>query len=337
MQRAALLKFSFFLYPYTRYLFSIRLLQWAGHLLECGVIFPYARHLNLMIRLFNAIIFPVIMLTLSVWVDTSLAAETVPEQLMGRRSTFSFVYENDAFNNSDVHYTNGVRVSWIPASDHTPDWAVRFARAIPWFPVNGQVRHGYSVGQSMFTPNDIALENPPQDARPYAGWLYGSISLGVETGRQLDQLVLTIGVVGPVSLAEQAQHLMHQLVRAQEAQGWDHQLHNEPGLMLSWQRSWRALAVCPLGGRQFDLTPHIGITVGNVLSSVNSGLTLRYGANLPLDYGPPRIQPGLTGTSSFVPTSRIGWYLFAGAEGRAVARNIFLDGNSFRNSRSVDK
>jgi hypothetical protein len=29
--------------------------------------------------------------------------------------------------------------------------------------------------------------------------------------------------------------------------------------------------------------------------------------------------------------------LFAGAEGRAVVRNIFLDGNSFRNSRSVDK
>jgi hypothetical protein len=35
--------------------------------------------------------------------------------------------------------------------------------------------------------------------------------------------------------------------------------------------------------------------------------------------------------------SGFGWYLFAGIEGRAVARNIFLDGNTFRGSRSVDK
>jgi len=31
-----------------------------------------------------------------------------------------------------------------------------------------------------------------------------------------------------------------------------------------------------------------------------------------------------------------GWYAFAGVEGRAVARNIFLDGNTFSDSPSVD-
>ncbi len=30
-------------------------------------------------------------------------------------------------------------------------------------------------------------------------------------------------------------------------------------------------------------------------------------------------------------------HMFARAEGRAVARNIFLDGNTFRSSHSVDK
>jgi hypothetical protein len=242
----------------------------------------------------------------SALVDISLAAESATEEAPGRRGTVSFVYENDAFNNSDVHYTNGVRVSWIPPSGQTPDWAIKIARSIPWFSRSGEVLHGYSVGQSMFTPNDISKKNPPQDARPYAGWLYGSISLGIETGQQLDHLVLTIGIVGPASLAEQTQSLIHELARAQQAQGWDHQLHNEPGLMVSWQRSWRALAVRPLVGRQLDLTPHLGMTLGNVLTIMNGGLTLRYGANLPLDYGPPRIQPGLTGTSSFVPTSKIG-------------------------------
>ena len=32
-----------------------------------------------------------------------------------------------------------------------------------------------------------------------------------------------------------------------------------------------------------------------------------------------------------------GWYLFAGASGRAVGRDIFLDGNSWRHSASVRK
>ena len=31
-----------------------------------------------------------------------------------------------------------------------------------------------------------------------------------------------------------------------------------------------------------------------------------------------------------------GWYVFAGVEGRGVARDILLDGNSYRQSRSVD-
>lgn len=286
-----------------------------------------------MLQIFNAIIFLVMILMLTAWPDGSLAAEQAP----GRLSTLSFVYENDAFDNRDVHYTNGVRLSWIPSSSQTPRWAIKFARAIPWFPLNGEVLHGYSVGQSMFTSNDISLKNPPPDARPYAGWLYGGISLSVESGLQLDQLALTVGIVGPASLAEQTQRLIHEVVGANQPKGWDHQLHNEPGLMVSWQRSWRALAARPFVGRQLDLTPHVGVTLGNVLTFANGGLTLRYGANLPLDYGPPRIQPGLTGTSSFVPTAKVGWYLFAGVEGRAVARNIFLDGNSFRNSRSVDK
>jgi len=74
-----------------------------------------------------------------------------------------------------------------------------------------------------------------------------------------------------------------------------------------------------------------------VFTYANAGMMLRLGQRLPLDYGPPRIQPSLPGSGFFVPQDGFGWYLFAGVEGRAVARNIFLDGNTFRDSRSVDK
>ena len=49
------------------------------------------------------------------------------------------------------------------------------------------------------------------------------------------------------------------------------------------------------------------------------------------------IQPSVPGLGFFVPADQFAWYLFAGFEGRAVARNIFLDGNTFHDSRSVDK
>ena len=41
--------------------------------------------------------------------------------------------------------------------------------------------------------------------------------------------------------------------------------------------------------------------------------------------------------SLFRPNNNNSWYFFAGIEGRAVVRNIFLDGNTFVDSHSVDK
>ncbi len=86
-----------------------------------------------------------------------------------------------------------------------------------------------------------------------------------------------------------------------------------------------------------DITPYAGADLGNVLTQAAGGVTLRIGFDLPADYGPPRVRPSLTGSDYFAPQRDFGWYLFAGTEGRAVARNIFLDGNSFQDSRSVDK
>ncbi len=53
---------------------------------------------------------------------------------------------------------------------------------------------------------------------------------------------------------------------------------------------------------------------------------------------PPRVRPSMPGTGFFdTPDREISWSLFAGFNGRAMARNIFLDGNTFRDSHSVDK
>ncbi len=254
------------------------------------------------------------------------------------RGALSFILENDLFYNTDRHYTNGVRILWVPEQQRPlPKWMERFVEAVPWFPEQRRIRQGYGLGQSMFTPRNITVRHPVPGERPYAGWLYVTIGLGVETGRRLDQLGLTLGVVGPASLAGPTQKFVHSVVGADKPRGWGNQLRNEPGLVITSQRSWRSLARVTLLGSTVDVTPNLGIALGNVFTHGKAGVTLRYGRNLPRDYGPPLIQSGLPGSGDFSPKADFGWYLFAGVEGRAVARNIFLDGNSFRNSNSVKK
>jgi hypothetical protein len=264
----------------------------------------------------------------------SLPAKAQEEAEIG---TLSLVLENDLFYDTDRNYTNGVRASWLSGPDRVPAWASAAARRFPLFPDVGAVRASYAIGQNMYTPEDIEIPNPPLDDRPYAGWLYGSIGLVVETGPRLDQLELTLGVIGPASLAEQTQKFIHEITNSPEPRGWDTQLKNEPGVVLTYRRSWRRFVETTALGNTFDITPHAGGALGNVFTNANAGLTLRLGRRLPHDYGPPRIQPSLPGSGFFMPQGRFGWYVFAGMEGRAVARNIFLDGNTFRDSRSVDK
>jgi len=255
-----------------------------------------------------------------------------------QRGTLILEYENDLFGGEDRYYTNGVRLTWISPDDRVPAWIRRGAGIVPFFADQGDLKLSYSLGQNIYTPNDIKTATPPTDDHPYAGWLYGSIGLGSETPTRLDRLQLNLGVVGPASLAERTQREIHRLVGSSVPQGWDTQLSNEPTLMLTYDRQWLAWRGGDnSSGWGWDVTPSIGGAAGNVFTQLNSGLTLRFGHTMPADWGPPRIGPTLPGSGLFRPRGDFGWYLFVSADGRMVARNLFLDGNTFTDSRSVDK
>ena len=253
------------------------------------------------------------------------------------KGTFSVLFENDIFYSSDHDYTNGVLLAYTTAPQDTPDWAVRTARLLPFFAQDGDVRTRYALGQDIFTPHNLHLANPPPTDRPYAGFLYGAFGLASDTGTNLDQLQVTLGVIGPASLAEDTQKWVHSIIHGADPQGWSTQLRDEPGLVIQYERSVKLIPPQSLLGLVFDAEPHYGIAVGNVYDYVNAGAMARLGFNLPKDYGPLRIDPSLPGSGFFEPTGDIGGYIFAGVDGRAVGRNLFLDGNSFEQSRSVDK
>lgn len=153
----------------------------------------------------------------------------------------------------------------------------------------------------------------------------------------LDQLTVSLGVVGPASQAEDAQRFIHRIESIREPRGWNQQLKNEPTLQAFYQRLHRTWHVESTAGYGFDVLPHYGAALGNVYVYANTGAALRFGKNLRDDFGPPRMQPGAPGADYAHADGRFGWYVFAGVDGRAMLRNLFLDGNTNRDGPSVDR
>jgi hypothetical protein len=115
-------------------------------------------------------------------------------------------------------------------------------------------------------------------------------------------------------------------------------LRNEPVLLVRYRRSW-FIPLLETSRLQAGLIQRAGINLGNAFTDAALGTAIRIGNYQPDQDIPLRIQPGLSGSASYfaVRKDRIDWMLFAEAQGRAVARNIFLDGNTFADSHSVTK
>jgi len=262
--------------------------------------------------------------------------------------TFNLYFENDCFADADQGYTNGVKLSWISPdltdyakSGRLPGWSLPLIRRLPFINEPGLQRNvALSIGQNIYTPKDLSRASLIEDDRPYAGWTYFGIGLHSKNECRLDSMEIQLGMVGPASFAEQTQKFVHN----QDLNGWDNQIKNEPGIALVYERKGRYLYSGDVGEFGFDLIPHLGGALGNVYTYANAGMEARLGWNIPRDFGTSLIRP--SGDSNSPLNSQennvsrdqgFGLYVFATSDGRAVLRDIFLDGNTFTDSHSVDK
>ncbi len=268
--------------------------------------------------------------------------ERIPQELFERedRSFLTLTVENDLFGGgSDENYTSGVRLTYFNSGNDASNIAKKMGDILPFFEPNETTNTYYSVGQNLYTPSDIRARTPDADDRPYAAFLYGSIGSSTVTDNQIDDVELTLGVVGPAALGEQTQKFVHKHVDSPDPKGWNSQLKNEPGLMLAYQRTWPEAVAVDMGPVYFRMAPHAGATVGNIYSYVAAGTMLQLVPKHAIWQTPPtRVRPAIPGSGYFsVPQDRFAWALYAGFEGRSMFRNIFLDGNSFRDGPSVNR
>ena len=201
-----------------------------------------------------------------------------------------------------------------------------------------------SAGQQIYTPEDLNRTDLIVDDRPYAAWLFFGVGYQTRASNQLDTLELRLGTVGPAALGEEAQGFIHDLRGFEKFKGWDNQLKNEPGFVAVWEHkrkkrwSWKASRF------SWDVIGHGGFALGNIRTHVNAGAEIRVGWAVPDDFGTSAIRPGgenSTPDSVWDPRilfdRRWGLHAFLSFDLRLVGQDIFLDGNTFRDSHSVAK
>ena len=269
--------------------------------------------------------------------------------------TLNAYFENDLFNETDQNYTNGVRLSWISPDTTSyqndpafPAWLRAANRQLRLLHSNDPAtEHNLvvSLGQLMFTPENTAATTLVPDQRPYAGYLYGGVAYHTRSDQRLDVMELNLGIVGPSARAHESQDFIHDLRGFQKYNGWDNQLRDEPTVQLLYEQKHRLLHATWRGGFGHDFIGHRGVSLGNVATYLNFGGEYRIGWELPDDFGTSAVRaggdnsaPGRDGPRRRQSSSWVyGLHVFVALDARLVARDIFLDGNTIKDSHSVDR
>lgn len=295
---------------------------------------------------------------------------TEEQSISWRGATFRL--ENDLFAGTDRNYTNGMAVTTVSHDleeelipDCLPNPLSLYTRFLGWvdrgFWQSGGARSVSQnlvmrVGQAMYTPDDKVRTDLIRDDRPYAGLLY--LGLGWNQRRQpqsagyemLDSRELALGVIGPWSLAEESQDLVHNLRGIDRFSGWDNQLNNEPAFLLALERKFKPSSLGAVEpGFSSDVIGSYALRLGNIETSASAGFELRTGWNIPNDFGSYSIRPGgenrppssaarlRTTQPDSTHAPRPGVHTFANLEAKAVLWDFSLDGNLFSNSHHVKR
>jgi lipid A 3-O-deacylase len=241
--------------------------------------------------------------------------------------------ENDAFSvpGTDELYTSGLRIGYVTPTGVVPPVISSFGDQLLGA---GTQRLEIDVQQVIYTPTDTQAYRPDPRDRPYAAHLSIDGQLISDTMGARSFVGLSLGVVGPDALGQSVQNGFHELIGDTPNRGWRYQLHNEPTLDISGGKIWRD-DLGSAGPIDFQVLPQVTGQVGNTEIYGQGGAIFRFGQGLDSDYGPPTIQPTLSGLDAYTPTRHFAWYIFGGALGRVVAHDMLVQGNDFQSSAGV--
>lgn len=188
------------------------------------------------------------------------------------------LYEDNDFinitgNGTDKGYTNGTRLDYFFRKQRPSRFFID-----SWFPRAGADAvntFSYSLTQVMLVPNDISKPQPDKNDWPYSGALFLSHGLHSSNaaGKFALQAEIVAGVIGPLSLAKQAQTWVHRMIGYTTPMGWHYQMPNDVLLnvnMLAEKMIWQP-------GKAFELIGGAQIQAGTMLDGASVYTLLRAG------------------------------------------------------------
>lgn len=240
---------------------------------------------------------------------------------------FEFRLDNDTFvtprRDDERWYTSGefLRFAFDAPRDAPRDaadarlaaaWCARVVACDP----DARTLRVASLSHRIHTPAFTGTQAPQPFDRPYAAALGLGLAWVVAGERSRQTLELQLGSVGPGALGEPVQNAIHAMLGQPRVQGWAWQLRPQPLVQLGWSR----LTVHRLGVPGVDAVLRTGALIGTPQTQAELGAMLRFGAG-----GVEPTWPGET----IGAREQDGWRVFAGVEGRAVARDTQIDGAAF--------
>ncbi len=196
-------------------------------------------------------------------------------QLANEKQSLCIFLDEDYLNfrgaGTDRYYTAGLRVDYFFAQKKGLKFPSNFLLQIS---ENNNI-YGWGGSQLMFTPKNISADEVQYNDRPYAGALYCIHSLrSFDDSRKLKVTSeILLGVIGPLSLAEETQTLAHRIVNYIKPNGWKNQVPND--LILNYNISIEQQLLKP--SKHILVNGIIETFNGTLYNSAGIGFMIRVG------------------------------------------------------------
>lgn len=219
---------------------------------------------------------------------------------------FNYHFENDFIFQTDKYYTHGNKLEWVFENK------------------DKKTLYNFNIKQSMYTPRQHSLSYVAYGDMPYSG--VAEFELGVHKQTQTMQLSLDFGLgyTGQYSYAKESMELVHSLLPTNpEFNGWSHQ--KDTTLLSRISTTYKYKAV--LKEHFLDTIFHCGVNIGNLRSSLYTGVQLRVGENLDDGFGLYSAYSNNLNYKSLNSQKQKNIYFVVGANAQYIYNDMTLEGD----------
>jgi len=241
--------------------------------------------------------------------------------------------ENDLLSGQDSQYTGGSKIDVVYKIDN-PDSLYNLLFVDD---SKSYCFRSFAIASQLYTPADLTKREPIYDDWSYAGWTYLESGIHKSSSKTLSSLIIRVGMVGPSAGGEEIQKTIHKWTGSTQPKGWNNQLYDELGINLTYLYKKR-YEYETSDGWGVVYIPSVDVDLGNISTQASVGLFIRTGYNIAKDFGVSTIS--VSGESA-IPAykeqksslkKRWSYSFNFLLRGSAVAKDIFVEGNTFKDS-----